>query len=360
MEEDGDVFPKEKNGVLGWEGDRGSRKGGGREQGERERLTKRRWRGAKTFRSNCAAASAKGCVAMRIIDAHVHIYPPEVNRAPAVWAEAQGERHWAMLCTRVRKNGRPVQGFPSVDELLREMDAAGIERAVLQGWYWEKHDTCMLQNRFYADCIRAHPDRLAVFATFHPKAGVDVVKGEIRRAMDEGFCGLGELSPHSQGVAMDDPAWREALGLAGELNLPVNLHVTEPLSKIYPGKVATPLGDFVRMACEFPSTKFILAHWGARLPLDLELGAAAKACANLFYDTAASPLLYDTRVFREMIDKVGVERVLYGTDHPLDLYPQHGSASTVGAMLDEVRAAGLSEAELAAVLGQNAIGLLRL
>jgi len=295
---------------------------------------------------------------MRIIDAHVHLYPPEANRAPAAWAAARGERHWATLCTRVRKNGRPVQGFPSVDELLRDMDTAGVERAVLQGWYWEKHDTCVLQNRFYADCLRAHPDRLAAFATFHAAAGAAVIEEEIRRAAGEGFCGLGELSPHSQGVAIDDPTWRNALVLAGELALPVNLHVTEPAGKKYPGKIETPLGDFVRLAREFPRTKFVLAHWGARLPLDPELGTAARACTNLFYDTAASPLLYERAVFREMIDAVGVGRVLYGSDHPLDLYPKNGAASQVGAMLEDVRAAGLSKAELEAVLGQNAVELM--
>jgi len=296
---------------------------------------------------------------MRIIDAHVHLYPPEVNQSPAVWAEAQGERHWSTLCTRVRKNGRAVQEFPSVDELLRDLDVAGIERAVLQGWYWEKHDTCVLQNRFYAACIHAHPDRLAAFAGFHPAAGSDVVTGEIRRAANEGFRGLGELSPHSQNVPVDDPVWCQALGLAGELHLPVNLHVTEPHSKKFPGKVETPLEGFVKMAQGFPATKFILAHWGARLPLDPELGAAARACANLFYDTAASPLIYDQHVFREMIAAVGATKVLYGSDHPLDLYPKHGSAPQVGALIEDVRTSGLSETELALVLGQNAADLLR-
>lgn len=297
---------------------------------------------------------------MRIIDAHVHLYPPEVNRAPAVWAVAQGEPHWATLCTRVRKNGRPVQAFPGVDQLLREMDAGGVECAVLQGWYWEKHDTCVRQNRFYAECIRAHPERLAAFAVFHPAAGFAAVTDEIRWAKGEGFCGLGELSPHSQGVAVDDPVWREALVLAGELGLPVNLHVTEPVSGNYPGKMATPLGDFVRWAQDFPATKFILAHWGARLPLDAGFGGAAKACANLYYDTAASPLLYEPGVFREMIDAVGAGRVLYGSDFPLELYPKNGDASPLGAMVAEVRASGLSVAEQAAVLGANAVELLRL
>jgi uncharacterized protein len=297
---------------------------------------------------------------MLIIDAHVHLYPPEVNLAPAAWAETRGERHWATLCTRVRKNGQPVQSFPSVGELLRDMDTAGIERAVLLGWYWEKHDTCVQQNRFYADCIRVHPDRLSAFATLHPAAGKEVVKDEIRRAAGEGLCGLGELSPHSQGVAINDPVWREVLVMAGELGLPVNLHVTEPQGKNYPGKVETPLGDFVRMAREFPATKFILAHWGARLPLDPGFGAEARACANLFYDTAASPLIYGREVFREMIDAVGAARVLYGSDHPLNLYPKNSDLPQIGALLDDVREAGLRANELGAVAGQNVVDLLRL
>lgn len=297
---------------------------------------------------------------MRIIDAHVHLYPTEVNLAPVVWAEAQGERHWATLCTRVRKNGQPVQGFPSMDELLHDMDAARIERAVLLGWYWEKHDTCAQQNRFYADCVRAHPDRLSAFATLHPAAGSKAVKEEIRRAVGEGLCGLGELSPHSQGVAIDDPVWREVLVLAGELGLPVNLHVTEPQGKSYPGKVETPLDDFVRMARGFPGTKFILAHWGARLPLDPVLGAEAQACANLFYDTAASPLIYDREVFREMVAAVGAGRVLYGSDHPLNLYPKSSDVPKLGALVDEIRAVGLSEGELSVIAGGTAEKLLSL
>ena len=72
---------------------------------------------------------------MRIIDAHVHLYPPEVGRDPVAWAAAQGEPHWAVLCTRRRRGGQPVQTFPPIDQLLRDMDAAGVDKAVLLGWY---------------------------------------------------------------------------------------------------------------------------------------------------------------------------------------------------------------------------------
>jgi hypothetical protein len=104
---------------------------------------------------------------MPIIDAHTHLYPPEVNAAPAAWAAARGEAHWATLCARARKSGRPVQGFPSVADFLRAMDAADVERAVLLGWYWENPGTCAWQNRFYAECLRRHADRFSAFAALH-------------------------------------------------------------------------------------------------------------------------------------------------------------------------------------------------
>src|SRR5262249_49539078 len=155
------------------------------------------------------------------IDSHVHLYPVTASREPVAWAASRGEKHWAELCTRRRKDGELVQAFPSVDDLLREMDATGIEKSVLLGWYWEKPETCARQNRFPPECARPHPDRLAAFATIHPAAGADAIT-EVWRAKGEGLIGLGELSPHSQHFPTGDPVWREILALAGELSLPVN------------------------------------------------------------------------------------------------------------------------------------------
>lgn len=291
---------------------------------------------------------------MPVIDAHVHLYPEELNRAPAAWAKEWAEPHWALLCTRVRKNGGAVQGFPSVDELLRAMDEAGVERAVLQGWYWENHATCIWQNRFYAECVRRHPDRLSAFATLHAGTGKEAALSEVRRIVSDGLCGLGELSPHSQGFSVEDETWQAVLAIAGELKLPVNLHVTEPEGKNYPGKIATPLGDFVAMAKAYPRTTFILAHWGARLPLDAEWGAEAMALGNVYYDTAASPLIYSPVIAGEMLARFRHERVLFGSDYPLFLYPNAPEQpSSMRAFADEFRAAGLSEAERDAVLGGN-------
>ncbi|MBX3735471.1 MAG: amidohydrolase [Candidatus Didemnitutus sp.] len=281
------------------------------------------------------------------VDAHVHLYPPEVAADPEAWAAARGETHWARLCTRRRQNGAPVQLFPSVDELLRDMDAARIDRSVLLGWYWEKPATCAAQNRFYERCVRAHPDRLAACAAVHPD---DLA--ELRRARDAGFCGVGELSPHSQGLASDDPRVTELLQCAGELKLPVNLHVTDPASRRYDGWVATPLDDFARWARELPETRFVLAHWGGGMAFD----PASRALANVWFDTAASPLLYDATAWQRAVTAVGAERLLFGSDYPLRLFPRDDAGSGLARFAGEARA-NLSREAWAAVMGGNATSL---
>jgi predicted TIM-barrel fold metal-dependent hydrolase len=284
---------------------------------------------------------------MALIDAHVHLYPPEACRDPVQWAALYGETHWVTLCMRRRKNGHPVQGFSSMSELLRDLNTAGIRRAVLLGWYWENHATCVEHNKFYASCLKAHPTRFAAFATVHPAAG-EAALDEVRRARDAGFSGLGELSPHSQHVPLSDPIWRKLLALAGELKMPVNLHVTDPQSKPYPGRVETPLEDFVAMVRDFPGTNFILAHWGGGLAWSAE----AATLPNVYFDTAASPLLYGPDVWK----KAPPGRVLFGSDYPLVLYPASGTAPEFVGIINEARTAGADEA----LLGGTAAGLLGL
>jgi predicted TIM-barrel fold metal-dependent hydrolase len=288
-----------------------------------------------------------------VIDAHVHLYPPELNRDPAGWASAHREPHWASLCARKRNNGRPVQAFPSLDDMLSSMDAAGVDRAVLLGWYWENHESCVMQNRFYAECVRAHPNRLAAFATVHPAAG-EAALAEIRRAHGDGLIGLGELSPHSQHVALDDPRWLAVLELAGELGLPINLHVTDPspITGNYPGRVETPLVDFVSMAEAFPKVSFILAHWGG-----CWWRHGVRFPDNVYFDTAASPLLYAPTVFAEAIAACGVGRLLWGTDYPLDLYPRDEGTEAMGGFLTQARSV-LPAPSAGNVLGGNAARLL--
>ncbi|PTX99015.1 amidohydrolase family protein [Opitutus sp. ER46] len=284
---------------------------------------------------------------MPIVDAHVHLYPPEVAAEPEAWAARVGERHWAVLCTRRRRDGRLVQSLPTVDELLAAMDAARVDRAVLLGWYWEKPETCAWQNRFFAACVREHPDRLAACATIHPASGGAGVREEMRRARQDGLCGLGELSPHSQGVAMDEPVLAEAFALAGEYGWPVNLHVTDPASRPFPGRIETPLTDFSRVVRTHPGTTFILAHWGGLVP---QVDPEIATLPNVYFDTAASPLMYDPGIWARFAALVPRTKVLFGSDYPLNLYPRVSVAAEMARFVAEATAAGAG----AEALGGNA------
>jgi len=52
------------------------------------------------------------------------------------------------------------------------------------------------------------------------------------------------------------------------------------------------------MARVGPQTNFILYPWGGLLPVK---DASVLALTNIYYDTGASPLLYDSGVWRRFI-----------------------------------------------------------
>lgn len=296
----------------------------------RKRLRPRRWRVPFPGLPRGAGGAIFG--GMGVTDHHVHLYPDALNRDPAGWAALHGEPHWATLCMRRRRDGSPVQTFPAVDELLRSMDAAGVERAVLLGWYWERPENCVWQNRFYADCVRAHPDRFAAWAAVHAGAPAEAVREELRRARDDGLTGLGELSPHSQGAGFDARGFQAALDLAEQWNWSVNLHVTDPRSRPYPGRVETPPEEFRALAERRPSVRFVLAHWAG--------GLDVRALGNAFVDTAAGPLLYGEDAWAMVGRTVNPGQVLFGSDHPLRLYPRDDAGSGWGRFVGEARKHG--------------------
>ena len=135
------------------------------------------------------------------------------------------------------------------------------------------------------------------------------------------------------------------------MGLPVNLHVTDPESGNYPGRVATPLADFLALARRFPATTFVLAHWGGLLPLQ---SPEANDLGNIHYDTSASSLIYDGEIWRRFLAAVPADRVLFGSDFPLRLYPRREAAPGMAGLAAEARGAGLPPATREAVLDGNA------
>lgn len=287
-----------------------------------------------------------------IIDAHTHAYPPEIFTDPVAWARARGERHWADLVGPRADGKRSLQGFVDRDTMLRAMDEAGVERCVLLGWYWEKHETCVWHNAVMAEWIKASPDRFSAFASVQALAG-DVALDDLQRARDAGLGGVGEVFPAAQGFAMNNPTWEKVLAWAAAEKIPVNLHVPEPAGRDYPGYIPASWRDYQRMARQHPRTTFIFAHWGGLLPLMAWHEAVRADLANVYYDTAASPLLYDTAVYRQVADAVGAEKILFGSDYPLRVFPREQKEPDFARPVAEVKNSDLTAAEQALVLGGN-------
>lgn len=293
-----------------------------------------------------------------IIDLHTHRYPGEVTADPLAWARARGENIWGNLMAPDER-GRRLQTFPAGEVMLRDMDQAGVDHAVMLGWYWERQESCDWHNAWMARWVGEHPDRFSAFASVQPAAGPAALEG-LRRSLETGcFRGIGEMQPSAQGFARDHPTWLEILELAVRFGLPVNQHVTEPVGHRYPGKIPTPLEDIQWTVEQYPQMRYILAHWGGGLPFYELNRTAARALRNSFYDTAASPLLYGDRVWNTGTALAGAERVCFGSDYGLRVYPKLSAGAGWKRMIQRCR--DNLPAEMAArVLGGNTRRLLGL
>jgi hypothetical protein len=264
----------------------------------------------------------------KIIDSHVHCYPSAVAADPVGWGTARGEHHWVDLVTK------GPQGWADVEDLLRQMDADGIERVVLQGWYWENPLTALEQNQWHADWVSRYPDRIWAMAAVHPGASDPVAVLEEARGWASG---VGECLPQVQSSkGWKDPGWEAVLHWTTAVDWPLCLHITEPVGHCYPGRVATDLQETVEQLEKWPQQRWILAHWGGGLPFYALNKRVAKATARVWYDSAASPLLYDAKVWPLMLQAVGPKRLLFGSDFPLRLYPRDATQPGWKRLLAEV------------------------
>lgn len=236
------------------------------------------------------------------------------------------------------------------------MDRAGVDRAVLQGWYWEHQETCDWQNAYYAECIRAHPDRLSAFASVQPKSGRKATDS-LHRSREQGFLGLGELCPAAQNGELGDPNWMEVMHLASDLGLIVLFHADEMVGRRHPGRVFTPPEDLQLVLEECPSLRVILAHLGGGLVFHCLNRGAGPFLKRVWFDTAASALIYRNAVHAAAVACGAGDRILFGSDYPLITHPKETNQPDLTRDLEDVRSAGLAETDLDRVLGGNAAEL---
>lgn len=270
---------------------------------------------------------------MMIIDAHTHILPPSIIQARSEYMAA--DRWFGLLYASPRSR------LASAPDLIASMDRAGIDAAVCFGFGFRDGEICRRCNDYVLDSAAQWPGRIIPFSLVSP-AEEGAVR-EAQRCLDAGAVGIGELMPDGQEFSLQDERLATLIQLLEASNAPLMLHVNELVGHRYPGKGRVGPEDAYALATAHPALNLILSHWGGGLPFYELMPSAHAALTNVWYDTAASPLLYDDRIFA-LVSRWAPNKVIFGTDYPL---------LTQRRFLDRVLSVEIPAEEVQAMLAGN-------
>jgi predicted TIM-barrel fold metal-dependent hydrolase len=136
-----------------------------------------------------------------------------------------------------------------------------------------------------------------------------------------------------------------------EFDLPLLLHANEPVGHNYTGKTDMSLKRLETFIVNNSDLKIILAHWGGGILFYELMKEVRESFRNVYYDTAATPFLYDNRIYRVAKALDLCEKILFGSDFPL--LPQ-------SRYMDAIENSVLSTEDKRLILGENAEKLLRI
>ena len=274
------------------------------------------------------------------IDAHVHVYPPEIEKDCKRISET--EPHFAAICSgKVHKWG-------TAEDVIAQMDIDDLDQAWVTGFAFRDPGLCRLCNDYVMDAARKYPGRILGLAVVNPMSRD--FESEIARCHDAGFIGVGELFPCGQVFDITDArqTWRLAAS-CHERGMFLMLHVAEQVGHDYPGKGDVGPNEAAELCTNHPEVQVVFAHMGGGLWTYETMPGMKVALQNAWYDTAAAPYLYGPEVFLAAVAAGAGDKLLYGSDFPL-----------LGAERYEkmFASSGLDEAALSRIRGLNALSLL--
>ncbi len=264
-----------------------------------------------------------------IIDFHAHVFPDELaaRAIPKLEANAGMRAHY----------DGTVQG------LLASMRAAGIDRSVLQPVATKPDQVDPINH--WSLALRAHPE-LIPFGALHPNVELEVLDRQIEFLTTHGFKGI-KLHPDYQKFHPDEDRLEPFYKRLEQSGLIVLFHSGIDLG-LYPPLMAGP-EHLARVHKAFPGLKLVAAHLGGyKLWEDVESYLVGH---SIWLDTAFCDHECPPRQFLDIIRAHGADKVLFASDGPWG-----GQAENLAFL----RNAGLTDAELKAIEGDNARRLLGL
>lgn len=249
-----------------------------------------------------------------------------------------------------------------IDQRLEQMDACGVEVAVLSLAADGIQDitdpsqavrTARECNDALADVVASHPDRFAGFAAL-PMQDVSEAAAELERAVTHlgfkgalvnGYSNIGDLNT---ALYYDDPVYDALWERMEALDVPLYLHPRDPLPdqrRIYQGREEL-LGPTWAFAAEtamhalrlivggvfdrFPNLQIVLGHLGEFLPFaiqrleqrmarlpggSLERRPSQYLNDNFWITTSGN---YHTPSLVGILLELGSERVVFAADYPFE------------------------------------------
>lgn len=300
-----------------------------------------------------AETPASGRPAFPAIDFHAHALDPEVY--------AQCVNHNVITGFGQNPEGpRPEPGTPReayyrryTDPALQlaDMDARGVDIHVISGGgansstFWaEPRQAAALDrraNETIAGWVAAHPTRFVGMFTV-PLQDISLAVQEVEHAVGTLGLRVANLPAECNGIYLGDPYFRPLWATLSRLGVVVWIHPDGMKDKSYLkyslwNGVGQPIQEtlvFCSLMYEgvldaFADVKIVLCHGGGYLPhymarLDRNYTAHPPSRKNLtrrpsdylrsiYYDTC----VYGAAVLEDLVDKVGVDRIVLGSDYPV-------------------------------------------
>jgi aminocarboxymuconate-semialdehyde decarboxylase len=322
------------------------------------------------------------------IDIHAHYVPPQLIDAVAVRGKDIGVRlaqsAGAPPALHFDYGFKVRPFFPRLIEPVGErrawLDAQGIDLQIVGTWpdifgYGLAADACVAWHRMLNDTLSAwcadNADRFAWIGSV-PLIEAEAAAAEFERALGLGACGViisSNVENTNLGELALDPFWRKA----EELGLPVLIHpvLVGPAPRAakfglaqvaqYTFDTTLGVGSLLMSGVldRFPRLKLVLSHGGGAYPylagrfdiMHRRMDRAAQGDVAAKLPSAyAAQMAYDSivhapKALRFLIDVVGLDNVVLGTDYsfpPADMEP-----------LALLRSAGLSVVEIDAIADAN-------
>ena len=200
-----------------------------------------------------------------------------------------------------------VERGTSLEQLIDEMDEAGVAKALLCSGYGGADNIDWVRK-----AVASYPDRFASSAVVDPRKGMAAVRLVEALTHNDG-CRLVRMLALETEIPYNDARYYPVYAKCAELGVPVGLNVGIP-GPMVPAKYQDPLA--VDEVCAFfPELTVVLQHGGEPW-VDLCVKLMVKY-PRLYYMSSAFAPKYIPKAIIDFANTRGADRVMYASDYPL-------------------------------------------